>query len=257
MKKDIVRKRDLTDYSHTYPGPFEEIQARYRTTHIKQCLALYKPRIILEVGCGTDSAVNHLDSDSYDRFYIVEPITAFLDQAIKIKSDKIKQINMTIEQVTAFDEKPDLIIVSSLLHEVIDPGEILRSISHHCKDETMVYVSVPNARSFHRLLGLEMDIIQSIFEKSGKQKELQQHHIFDMKSLIHLIDNAGFKTIEKGSFFLKLFTHQQMQQMLDSGIFSPAILDGLYNMNKYLPEMGSEIYAVIQRKSTHCDDVEG
>lgn len=46
----------------------------------------------------------------------------------------------------------------------------------------------------------------------------------------------------KGSYFIKPFTHDQMEGMLEKGILSPTILEGLYGMSVELPDYGAEIY---------------
>ena len=57
---------------------------------------------------------------------------------------------------------------------------------------------------------------------------------------------CGFKVIEQGSFFVKLFTHAQMASLQASGVVTDAMLDGLYQLSKHFPEHGSEIYMNIQ-----------
>ena len=39
-----------------------------------------------------------------------------------------------------------------------------------------------------------------------------------------------------------------MQDMIDAGFISEEMLAGFYRMEKYLPEIGSEIYVVVKKK---------
>lgn len=74
--------------------------------------------------------------------------------------------------------------------------------------------------------------------------ELQQHFIFNNKDLAALVTKAGFKIIEGGQYFLKPFTHSQMQKLLDYQIIDGLVLDGLYELGKEC--FGSEIYVDVR-----------
>ncbi len=77
---------------------------------------------------------------------------------------------------------------------------------------------------------------------------MQQNSTFDCESLKAISVKNGFTVKESGSYFVKPFTHQQMQDMLDHGIVNDNILEGLYKMEKYLPDYGSEIFVQLQRQ---------
>ena len=48
--------------------------------------------------------------------------------------------------------------------------------------------------------------------------------------------------IERGSYFLKFFSHSQMMDMLHKRIITEETLDGMYKLTEVFPEYGSEIY---------------
>ena len=118
MTKKAVGERDLNDYSANYPGPFEEIQTKFRRIKVLEILNLYAPKIILEVGCGKDSVVNYLSYSTFDKFIIAEPISSFLEGAVTNKSNKITSLNCRIEDIPKFNYKIDFVIISSLLHQI-------------------------------------------------------------------------------------------------------------------------------------------
>jgi SAM-dependent methyltransferase len=241
-------ERDLLDYSKNYLGPFEQIQVQYRRKKVLEILDKYKPQSILEVGCGRDSIVNYIESEIYETFCIVEPISEFLKVAISQKSNKIHSFNDCIENVKELKNYHfDFIIISGLLHEVIEPLKILRGIFEISYSDTVVHVNVPNANSIHRLLAKEMGIIDSIYQFSDMQKIMQQHYTFDFESLKKLCSDAGFQCIEQGSLLIKPFTHLQMQKLLDLEVVDQKVIDGFYNLTNYFPENGSEIYLNLRK----------
>ena len=56
-----------------------------------------------------------------------------------------------------------------------------------------------------------------------------------------LVWECGGETGELCTYFIKPFTHAQMRACLDNNIFTEQVLDGMWNMSKYLPEYGAEI----------------
>lgn len=68
-----------------------------------------------------------------------------------------------------------------------------------------------------------------------------------MDMLKEEMDKAGFKAVDSGSYFVKPFTHFQMQQCLDQKIFDDRVLLGLENLVKYMPEYGAGIYVDVRK----------
>lgn len=143
-----------------------------------------------------------------------------------------------------------MIICSSLLHELANPEKVLRNIWKICSNETVVHVNVPNAKSLHRLLASCMGVISDIYAKSAMQKKMQQADVvYDISSLKKTCTENGFEIINEGSYFVKPFTHQQMQDCLDKEIFNDTLLDGLDRLIQYMPEYGSEIFVELKKES--------
>lgn len=241
--------RDLKNYQESYASlPFEETQARYRKRKILETLSAYRPRSILEIGCGLDPFFNHYTE--FDSFTVVEPCEQFFYDASEQANgnSNVTVVRGTLQENISLlsSRNYDMILMSSLLHEIPDAASLLCATAKLCNAQTIVHLNVPNAKSFHRVLALEMGLITNLYEKSEIQLQMQQSHTFDLESLAKLSMACGFKVIEQGSFFVKLFTHAQMASLQTSGVVTDAMLDGLYQLSKHFPEHGSEIYMNIQ-----------
>ena len=242
--------RDIIDYASKYINePFEDtiVEIRKKLV-IKQCKK-YAHRNILEVGCGISPLFR--DYKDFDHMVIVEPSGEFVRNAQELVKrecldDKVSIYNGFAEDISEeikkAEEEFDFIIISSLLHEVEDPKRLLSGIRSLCADHTMVHINVPNANSLHRLIAFENGMIADIHEQSAQQILMQRHRTYDMQLLVKEVSDAGFCIEDNGSYFIKPFTHTQMQKCLDAGIIDGHVLEGLEKLVKYLPEFGAEIY---------------
>jgi SAM-dependent methyltransferase len=241
--------RNLIEYTENYFNqPFENIQVSFRKKKVLELVSKQKHRIILEVGCGLDPLFNHYDD--FEQLVILEPSTVFFDNAKKTIIEKA-DLNTRVTIIQGYLETSvndlrkfefDYIIISCLLHEIEDLSLFLDKLRCILKPDTIVHVDVPNAYSFHRLLALEMGLINSVFEMSASNLQFQQQRVFDKVSLKVIIVQHGFKVIDSGSYFIKPFTHKQMSGLLGVKIIDSEVLDGLFKMIKYMPDLGSEIY---------------
>jgi hypothetical protein len=240
--------RDLQNYQEEYSNqPFEKHQVAFRKRKILELIKKHNHQNLLEVGAGLESIF--LVLDTFRRLTVVEPAQMFFEKA---QQDSVRSINKNIQLVNCMLEalppdKFDFILVSALLHEVIEPDCFLETVRNFCSATTVVHINVPNARSFHRLLAVKMGLIKSEFQLSNVNIKLQQPRVYDLAMLQQTVTEQGFKVLESGTYFLKPFPHLLMQQLLDSQLISEEMIEGFYRMEEYLPNLGSEIFVNIQK----------
>ena len=238
--------RDLSKYEKDYTEnyAFESHMVACRRRQVLECLQSFPHRHVLEVSCALDPLVQY--ADGWESWDIVEPGAEFADKARETAS---RLPGITVHQATIEAAAPklhgrdfDFICVSGLLHEVVNPREILDAVHPLCAADTVVHVNVPNARSLHNRIGVRMGAIPDVFALSPLAQRLQRQRVFDLESLSELVKQAGFRIESSGSYFLKPFTHDQMQKMLDHGIIDARVLDALYEVNREFDGLGAEIY---------------
>jgi SAM-dependent methyltransferase len=237
--------RDIESYSRSYRElPFEATQSAYRRRVVLQQVAEFRPASLLEVGCGLRPLFTDLAPAI--RVAVVEPSAEFASNARELAAGRegLKVVESFLEQAPAQLHPGgfDFIVLSSLLHEVDEPQQLLQALRPQCHTSSVVHVNVPNAHSLHRLLAVEMGLIEDPFELSSTQKQMQQHSTFDLDSLAALLRQQGFEVQSNGSYFIKPFTHAQMQDLCDRGFLTEAHLEGLFRLSRRMPEFGSEIY---------------
>ncbi|KQS68367.1 bifunctional 2-polyprenyl-6-hydroxyphenol methylase/3-demethylubiquinol 3-O-methyltransferase UbiG [Modestobacter sp. Leaf380] len=242
--RDDPAGRDLEDYVRRYETmPFEPRQAAFRRRRVLQQVAARSPRRVLEIGCGLAPLFTDLPGT---HCVVVEPSPVFVEAARRLVGGRedVLVVQDFGERVTpdAVGGVFDVVVLSCLLHEVPDPGALLRAARALCGSAGVLHVNVPNARSLHRLLAVAMRLIPDVTAQSVTQRDMQQDRIYDAEALTRTVQGAGFDVIDAGSIFVKPFTHAQMQRLLDDGFLTPALLDGLDALALSSPELGSELW---------------
>jgi acetyltransferase-like isoleucine patch superfamily enzyme len=253
-EKEIILGEGLTStedvFSHYETNyidlPFENRLRRYRVSKLLETIARYPHRNFLEIGSGP-LPIFHSFND-FDHMVVVEPEKQFFNLVNEeaFMYPNVHIINNHIEK--AFDELKnrsfDFIVIGGFLHEINNSSEVLEAVRGLCSRETIVYSYVPNANSFHRLLALKMGLIDSIYQKSEHDELFDRQNVFNRNSFNDLMKSHRFKVIDSGSYFLKPFTHSQMDDLLNKEIINEKVLDGLDRIIEFFPDMGAELWNI-------------
>ena len=227
---------------------FEKYQVLYRRRMLMDLFKEYHHKNVLEIGCGMEPLFSFLYMTDIEQYVVIEPVKHFCELASGANNhEKVKIINDYMENyVNEENIEYDLIICSSLLHEVNSQDALLEQIKKFCSEKTIVHINVPNANSFHRLLAKEMHLIEDVHDFSQRDNLRQHTKVFDLEQLELALNRSGFEAIKKGSYFVKPFTHDQMMACMNESIITDQMLDGLNAMTKYMPEYGSDIYCNVK-----------
>lgn len=251
----VERARQIRDYAASYRADygFEASMVGARQRLLRELIRCTRPTVVVEVGCGSDLLCEALveDGRSVAQWVIIEPSSDFAERArtARFASGRLDVIEAFAEEAVDVSlatcvSTPDLVICSSLLHEVPDPLELLAAVRRMLgRERGIIHANVPNSRSLHRRLAKRMGLIESEAEPSERNRRLHQGRIYDLARLIALAERAELRVIASGGYFLKPFTHDQMASL---PFMSAAMLDGLWDLGRELPDLASEIYVNAQ-----------
>lgn len=245
----MEKENRINQYQDTYLSQygFEAQMVKYRRKLLMERLMKIKPMTVVEVGCGAELLYQHYfqEAGAVDRWVIIEPGSEFYGVAADSGLPNLVAIQGFFEEAIPqirvhLPAPPDLIIMSSVLHEVASALELLTAAQSIMGEKSVLHVNVPNATSFHRRLARSMGLINDEKVLSERNRELLQHRVYDRECLKEEIEKSGLAIASEGGYLIKPFTHAQMQAI--SPHLGEAVLNGLYQMGKDLPEMASEIY---------------
>jgi SAM-dependent methyltransferase len=139
----------------------------------------------------------------------------------------------------------DVIVSSGVLGEGgVNPEDFLAQVGRLMGPSSIAYINVPNANSMHRVIGKAAGYLDNLNELSPRQAALGVRELFDLQKLrdtiIASVPNARIEG--SGSFFLKPFTHKQLDATLRAQFIDESVLEGLYQSSEFFPEFGAEIF---------------
>jgi 2-polyprenyl-3-methyl-5-hydroxy-6-metoxy-1,4-benzoquinol methylase len=212
---------------------FESALRQERLATFENCISSIPKAVVLDYGCGEGKMQwNSLDGVIVDGFDIDKKL---LEQAEETQHYR----NVYYEEPSLEDY--DAVVLMGVLEHVEDDAsflENLRKVKH-------IFATVPNAGSFHRLIGLEMGILSAIDELGPHDLAVGHKRYYDKELLANLFEAALGSTheqLEFGTLSIKFGSNAQMAPFKDvapkmNTISRNAGLTGDKNF------MGAEIYA--------------
>jgi len=114
----------------------------------------------------------------------------------------------------------DVVYCMHVLEHVTGPVTFLREVRRLVKDGGIVFLSVPNAYSLHRILGVELGVIATAKTLGPRDHAAGHRAVYDIVDLEKVTTQAGFATVERLPVLAKPFPDRMMEdctgRMLDN-----------------------------------------
>ena len=108
------------------------------------------------------------------------------------------------------------------------------------KKESRLIIGVPNANSFHRILGEKLGMLNSRYDLNPRDLEQGHQRVYDFDTLEELVRNNGLKVIEKGGLLFKPLSFAQLEKLFDM-----KELEALFAVGEDFQENCSEMSLVV------------
>lgn len=165
----------------------------------------------LELGCADGGMTRLLLEDFQDLTVIDGSENAINRLKSQINSNKIKTLVGFFENIE-LNEKFDTIIMGHILEHVEDPIYILNKFKGYLNDGGKIIITVPNAKSFHRIAAVKMGLLKSIYELNDTDKRIGHKRVFDFEKIKNDATKAGLIVVEQDGYWLKFLSNNQIME---------------------------------------------
>ncbi|HBY01432.1 MAG TPA: hypothetical protein DEG92_02635 [Rikenellaceae bacterium] len=209
-------------YYNSPKGKFSPILEKiFRWNHQRNAKKLYerwRPRNILEIGCGRAYLLRELKELGVDVFALESNAAA----EWILTNDAVNVVSISDAHTDEWPFAPSFfkfVIYWHVLEHLADPGESLKQAKKVLEDEGILCVSIPNVSSYQARMGLttwfHLDVPRHLFH-------------FSRKGIVQLLEQSGFQVIDirSGDFIQNLYGWFQSL----ANIVTPNNCNGLYRL---------------------------
>jgi len=167
---------------------------------------------LLELGIG-HGFTTRLFNRSFERHVVVEGSQVVIDQFREKNSDLDVELVEDYFEAFSTEEKFDVILMGFVLEHVDDPTVIVERFKRFLAPGGRLYVAVPNAKSLNRRLGLELGMIDDIYDLNENDRTLGHQRQFCRDTLKALLGGQGFNVSWEEGIYLKPLPLGYMQSL--------------------------------------------
>ena len=224
--------------------PDNEYEQFLRNEKIKYLLPhLQENMKILDIGGGDGSCW-----DTVECRYTVDLLD--FDKTLADKSSYYRNIfigDIDNDDIGCRCSKYDAVCLMGVLEHVEDPVSLLQSAG---RCASTIFITVPNAESFHRYLGVDLGFIDDIHDLDTQDIKIGHKRVYDKHMLYRdilsskipfMIKDLGTSSFKFGtsSFMESSFADSQIESINRSAILSKISGHGRFS--------GAEIFAILKR----------
>lgn len=205
---------DLDRFARTYylnaeidDTDLEELAQRYSIPPILE--ATDGCHRLLEMGYGTGLIAGELLAAGRT-LDIVEGSPQLVQEARRRHENQPLTVHLSMFESFEPDEPYDAVLALHVLEHVDDPVQIIRLITRWLRPGGVLVAVTPNARSIHRLLGVELGLAERLDELSERDHLVGHQRVYDLPGLRSDVSAAGLEVTGEFGYFVKPLSNRQM-----------------------------------------------
>lgn len=209
MDKESEKDR-LNKVAKKYSA-FSGFEKLYLEHRLRRVLNFCWGRTALEVGCAdglsTSQIVKH-----FERVVVVEGSKRYVE-VIQKKIVGKAQFHLSLFEDFETEKKFDTIFLLSILEHVKDPQLILKKARSMLSEDGVILITVPNAGSLHRRVGVLMGLLKSCEDFSDSDREIGHRRVYSLKNLRNELIKAKLKIENLEGIGTKPLSNKQMEKL--------------------------------------------
>jgi 2-polyprenyl-3-methyl-5-hydroxy-6-metoxy-1,4-benzoquinol methylase len=133
-------------------------------------------------------------------------------------------------------------VLGHVLEHVADPVTVLEAARDLLEPGGVAIVTVPNADSIHRQVGVAMGMLGSTTELNEADHRIGHRRVYTRDALLADVDAAGLAVEHVGGVFLKPLSNGQIEEQ-----WPEPLVQAFYEVGKLYPELCAELMVVAGR----------
>ena len=135
----------------------------------------------------------------------------------------------------------DAAVLGHVLEHVADPVAILDVTRELLSPGGIAIVTVPNANSIHRHVGVAMGMLASTTELNEADLRIGHRRVYTRDTLLADVQHAGLKIEHAGGVYLKPLSNAQIEAWPEE------LIQAFYEVGKQWPDLCAELMVVATR----------
>lgn len=236
LNREAQRLDNLSGFYDSTEGNIDQLLTSYYT------LLLVKKYIkgdkVVQMGLGDGYIAGEL-CKLYKEYVVIEGSMETIKRYGN-SSSGYKIINSLFEDFKT-NEKFDCLIGSHVLEHVENTVDVLVKSRSWLKKGGIAFLSVPNAMSLHRRIGVKLGMLKTENELNEQDLRLGHRRVYKLLEFESDIKKSGYKINNIQGYVLKLLSNQQMKD------WSKDLLDACYEISLILsPELCTNIAIICE-----------
>lgn len=230
---------DAIAATHSYRDGFNGRLTRYRQWRLDEALAdLGRRDRALEIGAGEGPITRWLLTH-FSEVDAIEPADDYHRCLLEQYSSEPRlRLARCLFEDYETEHRYDAVVAAGVLEHVAEPVPFLAKASRLVDREGLLCVTVPNAESLHRRVGLEMGLLGELTELGELDRRVGHHRYYTFDTLRADLLSAGLEVVSIKGIVLKPLPNSGMDRL------DEAYCDALYRLGDELERYCAEIVAV-------------
>lgn len=206
LEGEIARLEALAGhYDEVEASPTERAANRYA---VERAMSHVRGDEVLVLGAAVGAWAHPL-LDRFGRFSIVDAVQRCVDDVVRSHGDRVRGYTALFER---FDppQRYDTIVMGHVLEHVIDPVAVLQRALGWARPGARAVIIVPNALSIHRLVGVELGMLEAPTELAPSDHRIGHRRVYTPAALRQDIEAAGWRCELLTGLVLKPLSNAQM-----------------------------------------------
>jgi trans-aconitate methyltransferase len=199
-------------------------------------------RSCVELGSADGRMTERLAALFPDDLTAVDGTAAYVDEVAR-RLPTVNAVHALFEEYSP-GRSFDAAVLGHVLEHVAEPVAVLEAARELLEPGGIAIVTVPNADSIHRHVGVAMGMLGSTTELNEADRRIGHRRVYTREALLSDVQAAGLTIEHAGGVFLKPLSNGQIEEQWDE-----ALIQAFYEVGKQYPDLCAELMVVAGRSA--------